>query len=262
MKTRGRQRSVTSEAAILSATMELLEQMPLREITIEAIAAKARVGKATIYKWWPNKAHLALDAYLKHMKSNVAVPNTGSARRDFTIQMQAVMRFYTSSVGHIFRQFLAEGQSDREFAALFLERFLRPRRHEVTIIWERGVERGEINGDLDLELVLDLIYGPMIFRLIAGQAPLNSGASKAIVDAVFDGILGSAASKNRGRTATKRSTASGSNGRLTTGRRQSAVKEDRPPDHLEQVPAAALSASTAILHTAGKNRQDDDRNRR
>jgi AcrR family transcriptional regulator len=232
-KCRGRQRSVASETAILSATMELLGQMPLREITIEAIAAKARVGKATIYKWWPNKAHLALDAYLKHMKSNISVPNTGSARQDFTIQMHAVMRFYTSSVGHIFRQFLAEGQSDPEFAALFLERFLRPRRNEVTIIWQRGVERGEINGALDLELVLDLIYGPMIFRLMAGQASLDAESSKAIVDAVFDGIVSGAPSKTNGRAAAKHNTTLGSNGRLATGKQPNAVKEDRQPGHLE-----------------------------
>jgi AcrR family transcriptional regulator len=234
-KSRGRQRSVTSEAAILTATMQLLGQMPLREITIEAIAAKARVGKATIYKWWPNKAHLALDAYLKHMKSSVPVPNTGSARQDFSIQMQAVVRFYTSSVGHIFRQFLAEGQSDPEFAALFLERFLRPRRDEVKIIWQRGVERGEINGSLELELVLDLIYGPMIFRLMAGHAPLNAETAKTIVESVFDGIesCAPASSTTSSRAATKRNTALGSNGRPVTGKQQSAAKEQRQPGHLE-----------------------------
>jgi AcrR family transcriptional regulator len=235
IKNRGRQRSVTSETSILTATMELLGQMPLREITIEAIAAKARVGKATIYKWWPNKAHLALDAYLRHMKSNVSVPNTGSARRDFAIQMQAVVRFYTSSVGHIFRQFLAEGQSDAEFAALFLERFLGPRRDEVTIIWQRGVERGEINEALDLGLVLDLIYGPMIFRLLVGQGPLNAETAKEIVDTVFDGIESRALApaKANGRAAAKRSTASGSNGRPATGKQRNAATEDRQPGHLE-----------------------------
>ena len=83
-KNRGRQRSEASEEAILTATLSLLKEKPLRDITVEAIARKAGVGKATIYKWWPSKAYVALDAFLRRMNRMVPTPDTGSVESDFT----------------------------------------------------------------------------------------------------------------------------------------------------------------------------------
>jgi AcrR family transcriptional regulator len=188
IKGRGRQRSTESEAAILTATLRLLKSKPLRDITIEEIAQKAGVGKATIYKWWPSKAYVALDAFLRKMFKTVATPDTGSAQKDFTEQLHSVMAFYTSPTGRIFSQFLAEGQSDPEFATLFRERFLQPRREAVGVILDRGIKRGQLNGKLDREIVLDLIYGPTIFRLMAGHGPLNEKEADAMISALFHGI--------------------------------------------------------------------------
>jgi AcrR family transcriptional regulator len=188
IKGRGRQRSTKSESAILTATLRLLRSKPLRDITIEEIAQKAGVGKATIYKWWPSKAYVALDAFLRKMFKSVATPDTGSAQRDLTEQLHSVMAFYTSPTGRIFSQFLAEGRSDPKFAALFRERFLQPRREAVGIILDRGIKRGELNGKLDREIVLDLIYGPMIFRLMAGHGPLNEKEADAMISTLLRGI--------------------------------------------------------------------------
>lgn len=187
-KCRGRQRSADSESAILSATLQLLELKPLRDITIEAIAEKAGVGKATIYKWWPSKAYVALDAFLIRMKVAVSAPDTGSALKDFTVQLKSLIRFYATPAGRVYSQFLAEGQSDPGFLKLFRERFLSPRRESLKAIWQRGVARGEIREGLDAELVLDLVYGPTIFRLMAGHGPLNDAEAEKMIAAVFAGI--------------------------------------------------------------------------
>jgi len=189
-KSRGRQRSEVSEEAILNATLCLLKEKPLRDITVEEIAKKAGVGKATIYKWWPSKAYVALDAFLRKLNRMVPTPDTGSAENDFKEQLYSLISFYTSptGTGRIFSQFLAEGQSDPEFAALFRERFLKPRREVVGVIFDRGVKRGEIDPSLDRELVLDLIYGPAILRLMAGHAPLDHKTSEAIISALFAGL--------------------------------------------------------------------------
>src|SRR5579872_7517940 len=96
---RGRPRSVEAEAAILKATLQLLERKPLRKVTADAIARRAGVSKATIYKWWPNKTLVALDAYLAGMTERVSLPNTGSAEMDFTEQLKSVMGFYRSPLG-------------------------------------------------------------------------------------------------------------------------------------------------------------------
>lgn len=116
------------------------------------------------------------------------MPDTGSAELDFTQQLKSVMAFYTSSLGRLFSQFLAEGQSDPEFLALFRERFLYARRDMARVMWQRGVDRGEIREEIDGEIVLDLIYGPMIFRLLAGHGSLSDRESEAVVQAVFGGL--------------------------------------------------------------------------
>lgn len=85
----GRHRSLEAKTAILKATLQLLERESLRKVTADAIARRAGVSKATIYKWWPNKSMVALDAYLAGMTERVAMPNTGSAKEDFTQQLKS-----------------------------------------------------------------------------------------------------------------------------------------------------------------------------
>ena len=187
-KKRGRHRSLEAKTAILKATLQLLERESLRKVTAEAIARRAGVSKATIYKWWPNKSMVALDAYLAGTTERVAVPDTGSAEEDFTEQLKSLTAFYTSTLGRLFCQFIAEGQSDPAFLASFRQRFLSARRDAAKIMWRRGVERGEIRSTIDGDVVLDMIYGPIIFRLLAGHGSLNDSESEAIVEAVFGGL--------------------------------------------------------------------------
>ena len=157
-------------------------------MTADAIARRAGVSKATIYKWWPNKSQVALDAYLAGMTEQVLMPDRGSAEADFTEQLKSVITFYASPLGRLFGQFLAEGQSDPAFLALFRERFLYARRDTARVMWRRGVDRGEIRQEIDSELLLDLIYGPMIFRLLAGHGSLGERESEAMVAAIFRGV--------------------------------------------------------------------------
>jgi AcrR family transcriptional regulator len=187
-KRRGRQRSVAAESAILKATMQLLGRHSLCKITADAIAARAGVSKATLYKWWPNKNLVALDAFGACLEAELAISNTGSAIRDFTQQLKDAIAFYKSPKGRMLCQFLAEGQSDASFLKTFRDRVLKPRRDSLLAIWRRGVERGEIRGEVDGELVLDLIFGPMVYRLLVGHGPLDENQAAAIIDAVFRGV--------------------------------------------------------------------------
>lgn len=189
-KTRGRQRSEESEDAILCATLQLLKKKALRDITVEEIARKAGVGKATIYKWWPSKAYVALDAFLRKMNRMVPNPDTGSAESDLKEQLEYLIAFYTSPTGRIYGQFLAEAQSDNEFATLLRERFMKPRREIVGVIFDRAVERGEIDRSLDRDLILDLIYGPIIYRLMVLQRPFDRERVEAMISALFRGLGG------------------------------------------------------------------------
>ena len=187
-KTRGRQRSEESEDAILCATLRLLKTKPLRDISVDEIAREAGVGKATIYKWWPSKAYVALDAFLRKMNRLVPNPDTGSAEADLKEQIHYLATFYTSPIGRIFGQFLAEAQSDREFACLLRERFMKPRREIAGVIFDRAVKRGEVDPSLDRDLVLDLIYGPVLYRLLIVQSPFGRKRVDALVSTLFQGL--------------------------------------------------------------------------
>jgi AcrR family transcriptional regulator len=160
----------------------------LREITIEAIARRAGVGKMTIYKWWPSKAYVALDAFRKIVNKMIVVPDTGDTERDLAELLRSNMSSYSSAIGRIFGQFLAECQNDPEFAALFRERFMKPRREATSEILNRAVRRGEIDQKLDQERIIDLIFGPMVFRLMAGHGPLNETEADAMISILLRGI--------------------------------------------------------------------------
>jgi AcrR family transcriptional regulator len=185
---RGRQRSAEAEAAILKAAAELFSKKPLSEVTSEAIAQRAGVSKATIYKWWPNKTLVALDAFSAQIAVETGIADTGSTKEDFKQQLREAIAFFTSPLGRMLRQFLAEGQSDPAFLEIFRARFLKPRRDSLLTIWRRGVSRGDVRPELDGELVLDLIFGPMVYRLLAGHGPLDEGQAAEIVDTVFRGV--------------------------------------------------------------------------
>jgi AcrR family transcriptional regulator len=196
-KSRGRQRSVESEKAILSATLQLLKEKRLRDITIEAIAQRAGVGKMTIYKWWPSKAYVALDAFKETTNKMIVIPDTGDAERDLAELLRSSMSFYSSATGRIFGEFLVESQSDPEFAALFRERFLKPRRDATRKILDRAMKRGEIDHTLDQEVILDLIFGPMVFRMMASHGPLNKTEADAMISIVLRGIVSRAPETKR-----------------------------------------------------------------
>jgi AcrR family transcriptional regulator len=187
-KPRGRQRSELSERAILSAVIHLLREKPLRDISIEEIARRAGVGKATIYKWWPSKAYVALDAFSKKLTQMVPVRDTGCVEKDIKEQLCLLFAFFDSPAGKLLTQFIAEAQIDAEFASLLRERFLKPRREAVGVIFDRAVERGQISYGLDREIVLDMIYGPGFYRLMTRRVPLGRKEVDAMVSTLFRGL--------------------------------------------------------------------------
>jgi AcrR family transcriptional regulator len=184
----GRKRSTQSQQAVLAATAALLKNNHVRELTIDAVSLKAGVSKATIYRWWPNKAFLALDACTTTLVQDLHVPDTGCAREDFSRQLRATIRLFKSPTGRLVRQFLAEGQTDEAFRKAFTQRFLGPRREAIRAIWERGVERGEISPQSNPEIVLDVIFGAAVLRTLTSHAPITGSDADEIIDSVFSGI--------------------------------------------------------------------------
>jgi hypothetical protein len=118
----------------------------------------------------------------------IVIPDTGDTERDLAELLHSAMSSYSSSTGRLFGQFLAESQNDLEFAALFRERFLKPRREATREVLNRAVKRGEIDPKLDQETIIDLIFGPMVFRLMAGHGPLDKTEADAMISILLRGI--------------------------------------------------------------------------
>ena len=187
----GRPRSEHARQAILRSTMNLLQHTGFDDLTIEAIAADAGVGKATVYRWWPNKGALVVDAFASGTESKLHFPDTGSVYRDVSFQMRRAVAIFRSPQGRIVAALLGAGQSDLELLEAFRARFLRPRRQEAYKTLLRGVDRGELPSGLDLDLVLDILYGAIYMRFLIRHDELSA----AYVNEVCDLVLAGAAQK-------------------------------------------------------------------
>jgi AcrR family transcriptional regulator len=184
----GRPRSEQSRDAVLRATSELMLEVGLRGMTTDEIARRSGASKATIYKWWPNKYAVAIEAFLTEMLTESPDPDTGSAREDFRLALRGLMRFYTGPSGRVFAQLVGEAQFDPAVAVQLRDRLVGSRRGLVRAIWDRGVARGELRPDTDPEAAIDVVFGPAMYRLVAGHAPLDDAAADAIVDVAVRGL--------------------------------------------------------------------------
>ncbi len=162
----GRPRSEEARVNILRTTLHVLGEAGFSDFTIEGLAERAGVGKATVYRWWPDKAALIADAFATSTVSRLHFPDTGSVFTDMSQQMQRLIKIFRSPRGRIVSAILAAGQSDHTLTAAFRERFLMPRRREAYATLDRAIARGELRADVDRDLLLDSLYGPIYMRFL------------------------------------------------------------------------------------------------
>jgi AcrR family transcriptional regulator len=162
----GRPRSEEARQAILRSTLKILGRNGFSDFKIEEVAARASVGKATVYRWWPNKGALIADAFASSTTRKLRFPDTGSVYTDMSQQMRQLIKVFRSRHGRIVSAILAAGQSDKDLIEASRERFLWPRRREAYATLRRGIQRGELHKELDPDLVLDSLYGPIYMRFL------------------------------------------------------------------------------------------------
>jgi AcrR family transcriptional regulator len=184
----GRPRSERAHRAILRAANELLESDGFAAVTVEAIAERAGVSKATIYRWWPNRAAVVMDGFLSIVSSEVPFPHTGQAREDIRIHMRRLADAFGGKMGRTVAALIAEGQADPELAEALRSRWLSVRRKEAREILELGIERGELRDDIDPKVAVDVLYGPIYYRMLVGHAPLDGDFADALADHAFAGL--------------------------------------------------------------------------
>ena len=186
---RGRPRSEKARKAVLDAAAELLLARGLSAVSMDAVAERAGVSKATIYRWWPTKETLALDALYSEWEARPHPRDTGSLRGDLLALLRPWARLASSRpYGRVIAALVTEAQTDPVFAAEYRHRVVEPRRDQARAIFRRAIERGEIPADTKIEVALDLLYGPLYHRLLHGHAPLNDRFTQDVIDMALNGI--------------------------------------------------------------------------
>jgi AcrR family transcriptional regulator len=183
----GRPRDESARQRILDAALELLQEEGFAQITVESIAGRAGVGKATVYRWWPNKAAVMIEAFRDAVAPEVPFPDSGCLEDDIRLQLDKFTRMLLSPRGRMLAGFVAAAQSDPDVAVALSDYWISPRRAEAKEAL-RGKRRWkEFHTDVDPELVLDLLYAPLYYRVMTGL-PLTLEYTQSLVDLVMKAL--------------------------------------------------------------------------
>ena len=194
---RGRPRDPELRRRILVSAAELLDEGGLTAVTMEAIAARAGVGKPTIYREWPNAQAVAMSAFLEKTTPGTAIRKSKSALLTLRRQLRDLAEAFATSTGRQTAMMIAASQNDSELAKVFRTHFVMKSREEGRALLARAIAEGELRPDIDLETALDLVYAPFYFRLLIGHAPLTARDTDAILDLALTGLETVGRTKNR-----------------------------------------------------------------
>lgn len=173
----------------MRATRELLAERGLAATTIEEIAARARVSKASVYRRWPSKGTLAFDSFVVDFLGRQAVPATGNLRGDLLGLLRAWLGAVRDpATARTLKGLIAEVQRDPDLADAWRERFVGPVRARHLEVVSQAIGRGELRPDADAGLILDLLYGPAYHRLLHGHLPLGDAFAEGVVAVIMAGI--------------------------------------------------------------------------
>ena len=173
-------RDENARLAILQAADDLLVERGFGGVTIEGIAARARVAKQTIYRWWPSKVDILLDTLIEDAGRQLTISDTGPVVEAARRYLRSLARFLKDPPGKVLLALIGEAQHDPQMAHLFHARYLDPRRARERAMLMRGVESGELRSEIDVDAVLDALCGPIVYRALTGAR-----ISRAFVDGLI-----------------------------------------------------------------------------
>jgi AcrR family transcriptional regulator len=185
----GRPRDARADRAILEATRELIADLGVYGFRTEDVAARAGVGKGAIYRRYRSKDELVTAAVAALVGEEIAVSDTGSTRADLVILMREAVALYRgSAAGRLMPNLIGAMAQKPDLARAVREGFLAGRRGALSQVLRRGVERGDLRPDLDVELALDVLGGPLFYRLLVTGGPLDEQLAEGVADLILRGF--------------------------------------------------------------------------
>lgn len=185
---RGRPRSAAARARVLAAARELLEAVGPAGVTIEAVAQRAGVGKPTIYRTWPNAQAVVMAALMESEPASPGGRRRGAALNALRRQLRDIAQVFASRTGRSVTMMLASADPETELSKAFRQHFILARREEGRRILAGAVAGRELTADFDRDLVLDLLYGPIFFRILVGHAPADESFCLRLLDQLLAGL--------------------------------------------------------------------------
>ncbi len=187
---RGRPYSETakSHAAIMDAVYNLLQEKSARDLTLEEVAERAKVGRPTLYKWWPSKAALVFAMFHERLDETSKPPVGKTAEQSVRLKVQHLIREFNGLFGKVMADLIAEGQSEPAVLRELYEQHISLRRASTVADVERGKANGEFRADANPELLIDAIFGPIYFCLLLRHMPLTENYGEELVDQVLRGV--------------------------------------------------------------------------
>ncbi len=184
---RGRPRSDRAHRAILEAARDLLIEEGFADLRLEHVAARAGVGKATIYRRWPSKEALALDLLMQLAAPHISIDDTGDTRTELFAAVTSAMRAVTDTpFGPVIRALLSQIAINPQLGDPFRASVVQARRDEVARVIGRGISRGDLRSEADVDIATELLVGPVYFRLMFG-GELSQAFAERVVDAMLRG---------------------------------------------------------------------------
>jgi len=189
----GRPRSEVAHQAILDATLALLAEVGFSALTVEGVATRAGVGKATIYRRWPSKLPLVVDAFQE--LPGLEEPDTGDLVDDLKVMLRSYLKLFNETpLAAVLPSLAGERAHNPELSEL-LDPVLRGRRKPLSVALQRAVARGELPEDIDIELAVDLIVGPIAVRLFFTGGNISPRIVAPTVDMALEGLRRAPAKK-------------------------------------------------------------------
>jgi AcrR family transcriptional regulator len=184
----GRPREARADRAIRTAALELMAERGVHSVRMDDVASRAGVGKATIYRRYRSKDQLVTDA-VAALVNEIDVPDTGSTREDLLVLMREAVALYSDSLAAgLMPTVVDEMSRNAEFAAVARDRFLSGRRTALRAVFDRGVKRGDLRGELDVDFALDILGGPLFYRLMITGGPIDERLAVNIVELIMRGF--------------------------------------------------------------------------
>lgn len=181
----------------MDAVYELLKEQPARDLTMDAVARRANVGKPTLYKWWPSKAALIMAMFHERLVGELDAPANSSAEEAIRWKMRRLIPEFNGLFGKVVAGLIAEGQSDPAILREFYESHVRLRRASTVEDIERGKASGELIPETNLELLIEAIFAPLYYRLLLRHAPLTQEYGSQIIDQALLGVRGTKIASRR-----------------------------------------------------------------